>query len=81
LVAEFGTALVDQTPVAAFTPDGASLLYPDTGDVVRRHPLDVDELVCRARRLLSRGPTPEELDRLARHGSRWSMEHTSRPPG
>ena len=43
----------------AFSPDGSYLLYTD-GDVLRRYPLDADELVRLARSLVTREFTSQE---------------------
>ncbi|MGH9119917.1 MAG: WD40 repeat domain-containing protein [Acidimicrobiales bacterium] len=46
-----------------FSPDGNHLYYADTGDVIRRYPLDTDELVELAESRLTRGFTADECRR------------------
>lgn len=47
----------------AFSPDGSYLYYADTGNVLRRYPLDTDELIELAESRLTRGFTADECDR------------------
>jgi hypothetical protein len=56
----------NQAFVVEFSPDGRYLYYPDTGNVVRRFPLDVDELVGLAESRLTRGFTADECRRYLR---------------
>jgi WD40 repeat protein len=46
-----------------FSPDGNYLYYGDTGDVLRRYPLDTDELIELAESRLTRDLTPDECRR------------------
>ena len=46
-----------------FSPDGNHLYYGDTGNVLRRYPLDTDELIELAESRLTRDLTPDECRR------------------
>jgi DNA-binding SARP family transcriptional activator/WD40 repeat protein len=50
----------NQAFTVAFSPDGDHLFYADAGSIVRRYPVDVDELIELAESRLTRGFTAEE---------------------
>jgi DNA-binding SARP family transcriptional activator/WD40 repeat protein len=53
----------EDAPTFAFAPGTDTLYYEDGGGVVRRFPIDVEELVQLAHSLLTRGFTQEECNR------------------
>lgn len=53
----------DQGTPLAFSPDGSYLYYADTGNVLRRYPVDTDELIELAESRLTRGFTDDECRR------------------
>jgi WD40 repeat protein len=64
LVVELHTGLDGSSPPHLnFSPDGSYLLYPDTGHVLRRFPLDTDRLVELAEIRVSRQLTVDECRR------------------
>jgi WD40 repeat protein len=64
LVAELRTGLDGASPPhSKFSPDGDYLLYPDAGNVLRRLPVDVDQLVELAERRVFRELTVDECRR------------------
>jgi DNA-binding SARP family transcriptional activator/WD40 repeat protein/tRNA A-37 threonylcarbamoyl transferase component Bud32 len=64
MLVEFRTDLSDQqAPATAFSSDGSFLLYPDTGNVIRRYYVDPKQLIAVAEEMVTRGYTPDECRR------------------
>ena len=51
-------------PTFAFAPGTDTLYYEDGDGVIRRFPIDIDEVTDLARSLLKRGFTQQECDRF-----------------
>ena len=60
---EFRTDQGDQSRMVAFSPDGSYLLYPDTGNLIRRFYIDPERLIELAEGRVTRRLTPEECRR------------------